>query len=368
MKICVICKRLYTNRDLIADRFGRLFHFPAQLALLGHDVTVLALDYDRSRAYEEQTIDNVHFRSIPVIGALRTPAGLFSVTRQAIELEPDVTLCSGDIYLGAIAEIVARTRNIPFVFDIYDDYRYFKSAKLPGMSMLLRRAIRRANTVIVASEPLKRIFAPLNQDIHVVENGTDITRFRPLDKADCRQQLRIPFGAPVVGYFGSIEERRGIHTLLTAIELCRSKHPDIRLLIAGSNDAKVDFDRLPVDYRGLVPQNQIPVMINACDVVTIPYHRDPYIDATNACKIAEYLATGVPVAVSRVSDMETIFRATPDVLAEPGDPSSLSRVLMRQLADPVQTAFDASLTWEALAQKLDEILRALVTPNVQPAA
>jgi hypothetical protein len=32
MKIRVNCKRLYPNRDLIADRFGRPFHFPAQLA------------------------------------------------------------------------------------------------------------------------------------------------------------------------------------------------------------------------------------------------------------------------------------------------------------------------------------------------
>ena len=362
MKICLLCKRLYTNRDLIADRFGRLFHFPVQLAHLGHDVTVLALDYDKSRTREDHVIDAVTFKSTPVIGALRTPWGLLSAMRQATKADPDVIIASGDIYLGTIAHAISAIRRIPYIFDLYDDYRCFKSAKIPGMSALLRRATHHATAVIVASNPLKHMFAPLNQNIFVIENGTDTALFRRMEQADCRRKLLLPHAVPIVGYFGSIEERRGIHTLLRAISLCRTKHPDIRLLIAGSNDANIDFGAIGVDYRGLVPQHQVPELINACNVVTIPYHRDPYIDATNACKISEYLAAQVPVAVSNVSDMATLFRETPEVLAEPGDPYSLSQVILRQLSDPIRSPFDADLTWGALGQKLDAVLKSLQTP------
>jgi hypothetical protein len=32
MRFALLCKRRYTNRDLITDPFGRLYHFPVWLA------------------------------------------------------------------------------------------------------------------------------------------------------------------------------------------------------------------------------------------------------------------------------------------------------------------------------------------------
>lgn len=34
MNIHLLCKRYYTNKDLLNDRFGRLYHLPVQLAQL----------------------------------------------------------------------------------------------------------------------------------------------------------------------------------------------------------------------------------------------------------------------------------------------------------------------------------------------
>ena len=45
MNILVICKRRYTNKDLINDRFGRLYHFPRVWKEAGHAITLLAADY-----------------------------------------------------------------------------------------------------------------------------------------------------------------------------------------------------------------------------------------------------------------------------------------------------------------------------------
>lgn len=44
MNIHLLCKRYYTNKDLLNDRFGRLYHLPVQLARLGAEVSVTAID------------------------------------------------------------------------------------------------------------------------------------------------------------------------------------------------------------------------------------------------------------------------------------------------------------------------------------
>ena len=45
MHIVVLCKRQYTNRDVIDDRYGRLWEIPAELAKAGHCVTCVSFSY-----------------------------------------------------------------------------------------------------------------------------------------------------------------------------------------------------------------------------------------------------------------------------------------------------------------------------------
>lgn len=356
MKIGFLCKRLYTNKDLIDDRFGRLYHLPAELARLGHEVVVVALDYRRDRRRQEFDKDNIHFVSFPAIGPANTPRAMAQSFTEMRTARSDIIVASGDSYLGAMAAAISRTLKVPWVFDIYDDYRTFSSARIPGMQHLLKTAVRSADALLVVSAPLKRIFSPLNANCHILENGTDLNLFQPTDRMACRNALGIALDSTVIGYFGSIEKRRGISTLIAAVQLCKETYPNIHLLISGKNESNLDLQKHGVDYRGQQPQSQVPMLINACDVVTVPYESDPYIEATNACKIAEYLACEVPIVVTKVSDMEVIFAATPEVLAEPGDPVSLSHAILRQLHKPVKPVFSHTLTWQALARRIESTL------------
>lgn len=360
MNITFICKRLYTNRDLISDRFGRLFHFPIQLARRGHQVTVVALDYDKLRNFERHTIDTVSFLSIPAVGILKAPSGFIRTFNETRAAKPDILIASADTYLGFIAASFSRLLSRPWCFDVYDDYRYFASAKIPGMKSILTLVTRDADSVVTASEPLKQLTESQNPTTYVVENGTDTELFRPLDKLQCRRTLGLPDDDPIIGYFGSIEKRRGIETLMAAVKICRREHPRIRLLVAGKNDSSLDLRALNVDYRGNVPQQTVPMLINACDVATIPYEHDPYIDATNPCKISEYLACQVPIVASSVSDMAWLFSSTPSVLAEPGNAKSLSAAINRQLTSPMLIPLNPNLTWAALTERLDAIIRSTV--------
>ena len=53
MRIVVLCKRQYTNRDVIDDRYGRLWEIPAELARAGHSVTCVSFSYARKDVVDE---------------------------------------------------------------------------------------------------------------------------------------------------------------------------------------------------------------------------------------------------------------------------------------------------------------------------
>ena len=45
MRIAFLCKRRYMGKDVILDRYARLYEIPFQLARLGHDVRGFCLSY-----------------------------------------------------------------------------------------------------------------------------------------------------------------------------------------------------------------------------------------------------------------------------------------------------------------------------------
>jgi glycosyltransferase involved in cell wall biosynthesis len=178
--------------------------------------------------------------------------------------------------------------------------------------------------------------------------------------------LRIPSDETVIGYFGSITQQRGINTLLQAFEEIRRALPSTRLLLAGRSSSDIQLIDPGVDYRGFVSQKEVPTLISACDVVVIPYTRDPLIDATNACKISEYLACGVPVVTTRISNMAEIFPNTPQILAEPGNATSLSAAITFQLNNRIIFPLSHSWTWSELAKNVEATLSGLLERNASP--
>lgn len=360
MRIALLCKRYYTNRDLVSDRFGRLYHLPLELSKLGHSALVVAADY-RSLRRETITDGEMQIHSVPMLagGGLGFMTSAYSAIKS---FQPDILVASSDIHFGVLGGLFAKRLNIPFAFDIYDDYSVFRLAKIPGMRTAFSAALKRADLLISASAPLAHKLAGLNRSVTVIENGVDQSIFRPLPKASARDELGIPQRETVIGFFGSIAKNRGIEQLIEARQIISQIRPATRLLLAGAIRVPLQLEVPGVDYRGVLPQHQLPSLINACDVVVVPYLPDPQVDMSNACKIAEYVACSVPVVTTRVSNFAEIFAEAPQAVCEPGDPQALAQAILRQIEAPQRLPFNSRpFSWSALAQKLEGELLALVT-------
>lgn len=368
MRYALLCKRYYTNRDLIEDRFGRLYHLPLELRKLGHEGLVIAADY-RSMRRRETVEGRLKFCSIPALsgGGLGFVA---SASRAIKAFRPEVLVASGDIHFGLLGHALARRLDIPFVFDIYDDYSAFALARVPGMRSAFCATLKRADMLVSASIPLASKLRGLNPVVTVIENGVDAAIFRPLDKARVRAELGISDRETVIGFFGSIAKNRGLEHLIEARRIVAQHRPATRLLLAGRNQIGLCLSAPGIDYRGMLAQDLLPKLINACDVVAVPYLPDPQVNMSNACKIAEYVSCGVPVVTTRVSNFAEIFAATPQAVCEPGDAHALAQAILRQIEAPAILSLESRLfTWAALAKKLEsELLPLIGSFNKSPVA
>ena len=227
LKILFLVKRFYTNKDLIEDSFGRLFHFPVILTELGHECTVFALDFKNKAATNVRKHD-VEFNTIPLKSLWRLPL-MLGLYRKLLKEKADIVVSSGDSYLGYLGLSLSKRLSSRAVFDMYDDYACFGTNKLPLMRTLLRSSVSNSDLVVCASEPVARKYGAWQTNTLVVQNGVDTRIFRPEEKSSAREKANISLEDTVVGYFGSIHRPRGVDDLIAAVQRLRAEGHDIKL-------------------------------------------------------------------------------------------------------------------------------------------
>jgi len=108
-------------------------------------------------------------------------------------------------------------------------------------SPLFRWSVPRIAAGITPSEHMRQTWLGLgwpSESIHVIANGTDLTRFRPADnRGELRASLGLPGEVPIVAYVGRLVEEKGIFTLLKAAALLKRRGPAFHLVLVGPSPA-----------------------------------------------------------------------------------------------------------------------------------
>ena len=333
MKILVLCKRLYTGKDLLSDRYGRLFELPEALARRGHEVDGIALSY---RAAPSTFPDSaVRWRC-----ADASPRGVWTYVRRLAELgrndRPDVVWTSSDVIHAVVASSF-------------------------GARALLRRSCRRAAALTVVSDTLRAkvvaAYQPAGPTV-VIGNGVRTDLFRDRDRRAAREALGLPVDAPLIGTVGSISDDRGIGDLFRAFDRLVQERPEARLVLAGPLGRGVALPRSPrVHWLGLLPHAQAAVTMAALDVVVVCNRDSTFGRACYPLKLAEAIASRRPVVAAAVGDVAELLRDVPASLYVPGDDAELATALGRQLDRPHVAPADRARTWEELATTLADVLR-----------
>jgi glycosyltransferase involved in cell wall biosynthesis len=141
-------------------------------------------------------------------------------------------------------------------------------------AMASRRGLR---GVVTIADRLREAYMELGvpaDRILIWPDAVDPARFANLDiqRAAMRGRLGITPGQSVVVYTGHLYEQKGVGTLLEAAR----RLPHVRFLIVGGWPKDVDrlrdrfADLSGVDFRGFVPNAEVPSYLAAADVCALP--------------------------------------------------------------------------------------------------
>ncbi len=188
--------------------------------------------------------------------------------------------------------------------------------------------------------------------IRVNPFGVDIRRFSPRPRVQ-RQSLRFCF-------VGSISVRKGIPLLLDAWKRLNTK--DAQLWLIGPASQSV-LSRIRgfrnVDYKGPVPNSDLPNLLTDCDVFVFPSFFEGFAEV-----IPEAMACGLPVIASTSAGADTIEHGKNGWLIEPGDEEGLVAAIEyccrnRDRVNEVGLAARESaeqLTWDHYGNRWADIL------------
>lgn len=366
MRILVLSKRRYTGKDLIDDRFGRVFELPAAISRFGHEVTGLALSYRPASTGEHRWDDlprlvwhSENIGRVPFLNYFRT------LRRLIREIQPELIWVCSDAFHAILGEQLQRRLRIPTVIDLYDNFESFPATRLPGVLPLFRRACREATGLTLVGTALRGYVQReygAGSPMLILQNGTNPTLFKPYDQVASRRALGLPEHGRFMGTAGSISAGRGIEAMFEAFLQLAKEMPDLYLVFAGPRDSTASRYIHPrIIDLGILPQEHVPLLLSALDLGVISNLDSPFGRYCFPQKLYEFAACRTPFVAADVGEVASMLHRQPHLLFTPDNVSELAdRVRGLLLRNFSQEPTIPVCTWEELGGRLEAFFRDLL--------
>ncbi|MEW6180639.1 MAG: glycosyltransferase family 4 protein [Chloroflexota bacterium] len=299
---------------------------------------------------------------------LRWQTGLFFWLLRHQKDFQAIHACDFDTVLPAL--VIARFRNIPIIYDIFDFYADHLRRTPNWIKSLIRRldlwVIGRVNAVILVDDSRKnQIAGSKPRLLEVVYNSPEDWQGENTIQKSNHFKLRI-------AYVGLLQKERGIFELLDVLQT----HPEWALDIAGfggdENEVRQRIYSLPnVRWHGRVPYETALRLSAAADVLIATY--DPAIPNhrySSPNKIFEAMMLARPIIVAEDTNMDVIIqRYNSGIVVPYGDRTALEEALRflennpeerRQMGHKARIAYETQYGWSIMKERLIRLYEKVV--------
>jgi glycosyltransferase involved in cell wall biosynthesis len=328
--------------------YVRAFNLSKQIALFGHDTTLMTVSPDL--AFARSCYLDCGVKIIETPNFLHNGLGHFT---RRLFLDPGTGVL--DIYTRIreiargnydIVQLFDHSLNVfapwfvlrnrikgKFVSDWCDVFnyegglRYAYSYRLDNiykiigfpfrkLSQFMEFDLRRcASGVTAISEGLKEfaIRHGVERDrVFVVEGGADIDAIRPLPQKEARIRLGLPVNCAIVGFLGTFQGDLDI--VIKSFARVKKEIPNSYLLIIGKPSSwiksAVSDEGISASYieAGRCSDELLPQFLACVDVLTLPLRDNLASETRWPNRIGEYMACGRPIVVSNIGDTANVVR------------------------------------------------------------
>jgi glycosyltransferase involved in cell wall biosynthesis len=150
----------------------------------------------------------------------------------------------------------------------------------------------------------------------------------------------------VVVCHGTIADRYGQDTIISAARILRDEIPGLRVVITGRGPGTRDLINAiaghelqdVVQFEGWVTQARLNDILHSADVGIVAQKASPYSQLVHTNKMVDYWIFGLPVIASRLHAVSQLYDDRIIEYFEPGNASDLATAIQRLYADPVRRA------------------------------
>jgi len=225
---------------------------------------------------------------------------------------------------GEAAVALARQLNRAAFADIGESWSFLSLEA--GTRREAEKTIRELTGVVCVSGRLRDEMLELGADpnrVIIAPNDVDLDRFHRIDKDSARKQLGLPLDKKIAVFAGHFVERKGP---LRVAEALRILGPTYTGVFLGRGGQVPSGDHIL--FAGSVPNESVPIWLNAADVFVLPTLREGHCNAIN-----EAVACGLPVVSSDIDDVRCQVDDAYSILVDPTSPSAISKAIAAVCGD-----------------------------------
>ena len=241
---------------------------------------------------------------------------------------PEIIHAASNSWNGLAAAHIARTRGIPFVYEVRGLWEVTGRSANPGYEFTLRYrlAVRLETIAAQAADHVFTLTSALKDElisrgvtegkISLLPNCVDAERFTPRTR-DAELEAELGFqNKVVIGYVGSLLDYEGLDQLIRAAAALKLQRDDFHVLIVGSGAADASLRALTTElelddvitFTGRVPHAEVERYYSLVDIAPFPRLPIPVCEMVSPLKPFEAMAMKKVCIVSSVAAMAEIVQ------------------------------------------------------------
>jgi glycosyltransferase involved in cell wall biosynthesis len=268
-------------------------------------------------------------------------------------------ISTGWFYSASFSPLLAAFKFDTIIYDCMDELTLFKGAP-EHLIQQEKYLMANADIIFTGGKSLYESKKQHHSNVYCFPSSVDEPHF-----AQALNGIEIPadianLQAPVVGYFGVIDERIDLN-LLHEVAL---KLPKVCFVMIGPL-AKIDEADLPKEenifYPGMRSYNELPHYLKGFDIAMMPFAINDATKYISPTKTLEYMAAGKPIISTKITDVVRDYSDCVTLIETADEFCDAITLLFDKRASASASAPYAEIlkntSWDATANKMQNIIK-----------